>query len=397
MFSDAASAAVVLILAIVLGGCGDAVSENKTTSSSLVNERKEMMRKVAEDAKQSPCVPADPQKQADVAIRQSVLTLLAYPRQSGAYFEAQVLGKARLEVFKVQGEDKQVFLSLPPADGSGEPLAQAICRVAVNKSLVEVSKDLEDGKAFFADYSFQITPDKAVFFRVPLPNLRVDADLRLKFPYHQATYSPTITELHYLLHNEGIHGGALEATADAQGYGQDKLLNYGTVVVKGGEGSFGRFASELTKDLPPGEAGRERKIQRLADLVSREIAPNPDEVPQKLLKRASEVLMTGQGAYPAQAVLLASLLEQSGEDYLLVYSKNFLAVAVKQGRFPAENKFQIKYESANWSLIDTSTPGWRIGLDAPKKNLGMVAYVQRPREINVITNLNTGGTLPFYQ
>src|SRR5262249_26916755 len=156
-------------------------------------------------------VPADTAKQVDGFARESVMTLLAYPKQSGAYFEPQVLGKARLEVFKVEGDDKQVFLSLPPSDSGGEQLAQAICRVALNKSQVEVSKDLEDGKYFFKDYSFKVTPEKAVFFRVPLSNLRVDSDLRLKFPFSQATYSPTVEELHYLLHNEGIYGGALEA------------------------------------------------------------------------------------------------------------------------------------------------------------------------------------------
>jgi hypothetical protein len=376
---------------IAFSGCGGTVSENKATS--LVNERKAMIQKIVEDAKQAPCVPADQQKQADNFARESVMTLLAYPRQSGAYFEPQILGKARLEIFKVEGEDKQVFLSLPPADSSGEPLAQAICRVAVNKSLVEVSKDIEDGKAFFKDYSFKITPEKAAFFRTPLANLRIDSDLPLKFPFSQATYAPKIEELHFLTRNEGIYGGKLEAQADAQSYGQATLYNYGTFVVKQGEASFQRFVGELTKDL----GSREQKVQRLADLVSREIAPSPEEVSQKVFKRANEVLMTGQGAYPAQAVLLGSLLEQLQEDYLLIYSKNFLAVAVKQGQFPADNKFQVRYEGSPWLLIDTSTPGWRIGLDAPKMKLGTVAYVQRPRQINVITNLNTGGALPFNQ
>jgi len=351
------------------------------------------MRKAAEEAKQAPCVPADAAKQADNFTRESLMTLLAYPRLSGAYFEPQILGSAKLEIFKVEGDDKQVFLSLPPSDSSGDALAQAICRVAINKAQVEVSKDIEDGKAFFRDYSFKITPEKAVFFRVPLGNLRVDSDLPLKFPFHQATYSPTIAELHYLTRNESIYGGVLEAQADAQGYGQATLYNYGSFVVKQGEGSFQRFVTDLTKDL----ASREQKIQRLADLVSREIAPSPDEVAQKVFKRANEVLMTGQGAYPAQAVLLGSLLEQLQEDYLLVYSKDFLAVAVKQGQFPAKNEHQIKFEGAAWTLIDTSAPGARIGLDAPKAKPSVLVYVQRPRLGKVITNLTTGGTLPFNQ
>ncbi len=383
--------AVLLFFAIVFNGCGKTVSENRATS--LVSERKLLAQKVVEAAKKAQCVSADAAKQLDDATRESVMTLLAYPNQSGAYFEPQVLGNARLEIFKVEGADKQIFLSLPESESGKEQLEQAICRVAVNKSQVEVSKDKEDGKFFFKDYSFKITPEKAVFFRVALGNLRVDSDLPLKFPFAYATYAPTVTELHYLTRNEGIYGGLLEATPDVQGYGQATLYNYGTLVAKQGEGSFQRFVGDLTREV----SGREQKIQRLADLVSQEIAINPTEIDKKVFKRANEVLMTGQGAYPAQAVLLASLLEQLPEDYLLIYSKGFLAVAVKRGRFPAENQFQIKYEGATWLLIDTSTPGWRIGLDAPKMKLGTVAYVQRPRQKNVITNLTTGSTLPFKQ
>lgn len=387
--------AVLVLFTIICNGCGKTVSENKATS--LVSERKLLAQKVVDAAKKAECLPADAGKQVDDATRESLMTLLAYPNQSGAYLEPQILGKARLEIFKVEGTDKQVFLSLPESEIGKEQVDQAICRVAVNKSQVEVSKDKEDGKFFFKDYSFKITPEKAVFFRVPLSNLRVDADLALKFPYDHATYAPTVTELHYLMRNEGIYGGLLEAKPDAQAYGQATLYNYGTFVAKQGEASFQRFVGDLTKDLAAEKNAREQKIQRLADLVSREIAPNPTEIDQKVFKRANEVLMTGQGAYPAQAVLLASLLEQLPEDYLLIYSKGFLAVAVKQGQFPAENQFQIRYEGAVWLLIETLTPGWRIGLDAPKMKLGTVAYVQRPRQKNVITNLTSGSTLPFNQ
>src|SRR5205085_11667505 len=93
----------LLFSAALFNGCGGTVSENKATS--LVNERKTMIQKVVEDAKQAPCVPADPNKLADNFARESVMTLLAYPRQSGAYFEPQILGKARLEIFKVEGDD----------------------------------------------------------------------------------------------------------------------------------------------------------------------------------------------------------------------------------------------------------------------------------------------------
>lgn len=384
-----ASITAILIFTFVSFGCSGLDSENPN-ASSLVKQREKLAKQIADEAKNYACIPADPKRQANGAVRESLATLLAFPRQSGAYFESQLLGRARLEVIKVEGDDRQAYLYLSEADSKGERLENAICRVAVSKSQVEVGKE-EDGRFIFADYSFLRTPDKAVYLRVPLSNLRLDADSQLKFPFQHATYAPTLEELHFLMHNVTVFGGMLEALPDSRNYGQDILYNYGALVAKPGEGSVQRLVNDMTKDI--GE--REKKIQRLADLVSREIAPKPEEIPLQVVKRASEVLMTGEAEYPSRAVLLGSMLEQLQEDYLFVYSKDFLTVAVKQGQFPAKNEFQIKFEGGNWLLIDTQTPGSRIGVDEPKKRLGTVAYVQRPRENSVITNLNTGSPLPF--
>ncbi len=370
-------------------GCNESLSENPN-ASSLVKQREKMAKQIADEAGNSACVPADPKKQANGAIRESLATLLAYPRQSGVYFEQQLLGRAKLEVLKVEGDDRQVYFYLSEADSKGERLENAICRVAVSKSLVEVGKE-EDGKFIFADYSFLRTPEKALYLRVPFSNLRMDSDMKLRFPYQGATYAPTPEELHLSMLNATIYGGMLEAIPDSRNYGEDILYNYGALVSKPNEGSLKRFVSDLTKDV--GE--REQKIQRLADLITRELAVKPEEIPLKVVKRASEVLMTGEAEYPSRAVLLASMMEQLEEDYLLVYSKDFLTVAVKQGGFPAKNEFQIKFDGGIWLLVDTLTPGARIGLDAPKKRLGQVAYVQRPRENSVIKNLSTGSSLPF--
>lgn len=384
-----AALAAILMSVFVGFGCSESLSENPN-ASSLVKRRENLAKQVADEARNSACTPADAKKQANTPTRESLATLLAFPRQSGPHLESQILGRAKLEIIKVEGDYRQAYLYLDQSDSKGDRLENAICRVAVNKTQVEIGKE-KDGKFVFADYSFLRTPEKAIYLRVPLSNLRLDSDLQLKFPYQHATYSPTLEELHFFMRNETVFGGMLEAIPDSRSYGEDILYNYGALVAKPGEGSLQRLVADLTKGI----VGRELKIQRLADLVTREIAPKPEEIPLKVVKRASEVLMTGEGEYPARAVLLASMLEQLKEDYLLVYSKGSLTVAVKQGQFPAKNNFQVKFENETWLLIDTLTPGARIGLDAPKKNLGTVAYVQRPRENSVITNLNTGSLLPF--
>src|SRR5215813_1499394 len=363
--------AVVLISVLEIGcGGGDSSSTGTGAASSLVEKRQQVMKKLVEETERAPCVPADPKKQANEAIRASIMTLLAYPKQSGTYIEPQLLGRARLELYQVN--DKDVYFYLPQSDSGGERLEQAICRLAVNKSQVEIAEE-KQGSFVFANRSFLRTPQKAAFLRVPLSNLRVDSDTPLRFPFEGAVYAPTVEEIHDFMRNERLFDGPLEAIPDSVSYGQPVLYNAGIVVAKAGEPSLQRFVNDLT----------------------REIAANPEEGQFNIVKRANESLMTGKADYRNRAVLLGSMLEQIGEDYIFVYSRGYLAVAVKQGRFPAINEHQIRWEDTNWQLIDLTSPGFRIGQDVPKSRPPATKYVQRPRQNNLIVNPATGKSLSF--
>ena len=95
--------ALISLLEIGCGGRGDPGSTGAATS--LVEQRQRAMKKLIEEAEQAPCVPADPKKQANEAIRESLMSLLAYPKQAGAYIEPQLLGGARLELYQVDDKD----------------------------------------------------------------------------------------------------------------------------------------------------------------------------------------------------------------------------------------------------------------------------------------------------
>jgi hypothetical protein len=390
----AIGSAVALIGALEVGcGGGNPGSTRTGASSSLVEQRQQVMKKLVDEAEQAPCVPADPKKQADEAIRENLMALLAHPNQAGTYIEPQLLGRARLELYQI--DDKDAYFYLPPSDSGGERLAQAVCRLAVDKSRVEIAKEKE-GSFVFADKSFLRTPQKAAFLRVPLDNLRVDSDTPLRFPFEGAVYAPTVEEIHHFMRNESIIDGPPEAIPDSHSYGQPVLFNCGAVVAKAGEPSLQRFVSDLTREIAASDpSAREKKIQRLADLISREIAPNPEEGQFNIIKRANESLMTGKADYRNRAVLLGSMLEQISEDYIFVYSRDYLGVAVKQGRFPAMNEHQIKWEGANWQLIDLTSPGFRIGQDIPKVRPPATKYVQRPRQNSLIVNPSSGRSLSF--
>ena len=101
-----------------------------------------------------------------------------------------------------------------------------------------------------------------------------------------------------------------------------------------------RFVGELTRNIPAeGDNARELRVQRVLDFVSREIKYNMREATYnfELLKRPNEVLMSGESDCSNKAILLGSLLEQMGEDYLFVYTPGHITVAVRQGGFPVSN------------------------------------------------------------
>src|SRR5262245_11515997 len=72
--------ALISLFEIGCGGRGDSGTTGAPTS--LVEQRQRAMKKLIEDAEQAPCVPADPKKQANEAIRESLITLLAHPKQA---------------------------------------------------------------------------------------------------------------------------------------------------------------------------------------------------------------------------------------------------------------------------------------------------------------------------
>src|SRR6185503_11480355 len=164
------------------------------------------------------------------------------------------------------------------------------------------------------------------------------------------------------------------------------FANHGAFVARPEETSLHRFVGELTRDIPvDGEGGRELRVQRVLDFVSREITYDLREASYnfEMLKRPNEVLMTGVSDCSNKAILLGSLLEQLGEDYLFVYTPDHITVAVRQGSFPARNGLSLEWEGQTWLIAEGTVPGFRIGVDRVREEerLKQFQHVQRPREI----------------
>ena len=107
--------------------------------------------------------------------------------------------------------------------------------------------------------------------------------------------------------------------------------------------------------------------------------------------------MTRNGDCSNKTILLASLLEQIGEEYLLLYCPLHITVAVPIGSFPNENKVDFDFNSQQLAIAETTVKGFQVGRSRVVRPevLQLVNYVQDPKHMDVIFDVNSGEFLKF--
>ncbi|HYN84313.1 MAG TPA: hypothetical protein VER32_03610 [Pyrinomonadaceae bacterium] len=335
----------------------------------------------------------------DERTRDTLLSYLAQPGFAGERVAEQVLGPARLELLQIS--ERETYFSAPAPDQAGEPIEATLARFIADPKRVVMAEDDGRGRLRLGRYSLVRSSEKHFFFKTPLDNVRFDPATVLQFHFRPATYTLDMRELGDFLNNRSIFGGRMHARSGQTRSGRPVVFaNHGAFVARPEETSLRRFVGELTRDIPAdGEGAREQRVQRVLDFVSREITYDLREATYnfEMLKRPNEVLMTWESDCSNKAILLGSLLEQLGEDYLFVYTPDHITVAVRQGAFAARNNLSLEWEGQTWLIAEGTVPGFRIGLDRVQEEarLKQFRHVQRPRDRDVIVDLATGQQLPF--
>ena len=335
----------------------------------------------------------------DERTRTTLLSYLAQPGFAGARVAEQVLGPVRLELLQLP--DHEVYFSAPAPDQTGEAFEAMLARFVVDQKQVVLAEDDGAGRLRLGKYSLRQSAEKHFFFKTPMDNVKFDPETVLKFHFGPATYTLDMGELTDFLQNKSIFGGRMNArTGQSQGGLPVVFANHGAFVARPEEPSLRRLVGEMTRDIAAdGEGAREARVQRMLDFVSREIIYDLREATYnfEMLKKPNEVLMTGVSDCSNKAILLGSLLEQIGEDYLFVYTPDHITVAIRQGSFPSRNGLSLEWEGQIWLIAEGTVPGFRIGVDRVREEerLKQFQYVQRPRDRDVIFDLATGRQLLF--
>lgn len=329
---------------------------------------------------------------AEENFRDTAINMLSHSTFSGDEFRAQVLGKGRLERFERVNQD--LYFTYPHS--SQEEFDEFTNKFFVDKTKLEMAPE-KNGKLELGGYSVRVSDQTPYFFRTTLKNFKVDSTQPLNFPFKTVNYTLNMREVKDFLDNSQVYGGnmAVDATQRSSDL-PSAFANHGIMVGKPNEPSLQRLVKELLKDV---EDNREKKIQRLVDFVSNEIEYSFSEAMsgRETLKRPDEILMTRNGDCSNKTILLASLLEQIGEDYILLYCPKHITVAVPQGNFPNENKMDFDWEKKNWLIAETTLPNFQVGITKVQEftKITPINYVQRPKEKNLIFDANSMKVLEF--
>ncbi|HKP81101.1 MAG TPA: transglutaminase-like domain-containing protein [Pyrinomonadaceae bacterium] len=375
---------LAVVITLALGGGGWALYRKSANSSQ------------GREAKRRHLV----ERTADERTRDAVLSCIAQPGFVGTNVAEQVLGPVHLELWQVP--DKEVYFSAPAPEALGESLEWIVAPFIIDSKRIVMANDDGTGRLRLGKYSLLRSAEKDIFFKTPLDNIKIDSGTVLKFPFKQATYTLDMHELEDFLDNKSIFGGRMNARMEQTQGGKPVIFaNHGALVGKPQETSLRRFVDELTRDIQPNSEGaREARVQRVLDFVSQEIKYDFRETTYRfeLLKRPNEVLMSRQSDCSNKAILLGSMLEQLGEDYLFVYTPNHITVAVKQGNFPVRNDLFLAWQGEVWLIAEGTVPGFRIGVDRVQEQAQLVKdfkHVQRPRDRDIIFDIATGKQLSF--
>ncbi len=325
--------------------------------------------------------------------RESYLFLLAQPSFSGEEFRQQVLGKGRITTYARKRQE--VYFTFP--ETPEEEFQEFLSKHTLDKTKVTFAK-LQDGKMKLDDYWLKDVSSGTRLFKTNVNNVRFNTDITYSFPYQTVNYTLNPSEIKNLSNNSQTYGGRMiTQSSDTNPEPQFLFANHGIVVAKPGEPSLMRLVDELLKDV--GDS-REARIQRLVDFVSNEIEYSFTEAVsgREKLKRPNETLMTRNGDCSNKTILLASLLEQINEEYVMLYCPKHITVAVPQGNFVNENKLDFKWEQKDWLIAESTAAGFQIGKSRVQDAslLTNVQYVQNPKIRDLIYDAHSYETLSFY-
>lgn len=322
----------------------------------------------------------------------AVISYLGMPRFSGKELLRQITG-TNAEMERHDVDEEMLYFTIPEK----EYTKKAMNEIVIDPSKVEFGRT-NDGK--FSGSRMELggrpwTIQRGYYlFRTPTTNLRVDESDKISLRFGNVTYTQTMDELAEFINNRSIYGGRLNVDIGSDRTGNRIIVsNHGALVGKR-ESSLTRLVSQI---VPEGSSS-EVAAQRLLDFVTDNIQYDHSEAysQRETLKRPNEVLMSGRSDCSGLTILYASLLEQLGIDYRLVYGSGHINVSVA-GNFGNQNGMMFRLGDKNYTFAEPTARGFVIGRSMLTEAMdhNSVKQYQKPGKDAPVIDGRTGQPRPF--
>lgn len=327
-------------------------------------------------------------------MRENFFTYLGKDRDSRFGFDEmqRQLFSGVEEIIYDKEKGEVMFLVRDCSASDPTKIQRIIDRYAIDPARVFYGESVKQKTISFKSKS-QFNWSDACPLVIPIDNIRINPYSSIDMKYKGVTYKISAQELDDYMTDKSIYSGPMRIFSKDRVQRELNVFgNHGAFVAKPNEPSLTRLANSLITSSDA--LSRESKIQSLLNFVTGEIYYDESEAKFKgeILKRPDETLLTRRGDCSSKTILMASLLEQIGEDYRLVYYLDHITVAVRQGNFKNLNTLSFTRDGQTWVIAETTLPGFIIGeTGIENKNIfRSIQYIQRPgptSEISAFDNL----------
>lgn len=315
-------------------------------------------------------------------LRDAVVGYMSEPMFRNKDFVQQITGtEADLKLYDL--DEKTLYFVINKSDFDS---STTLNKLTIDKNSVDFGFE-QNGDVFLGAYTLKGT--NRHLFRIPKNDFKPDSSRSVTVKFKDGiVYTQSIIELADFADDSTVYGGNTGVETRKNKY----MANHGAFIAVKGEPSLNRFIKQILYESDNSET----KAQKLLDFVTNEINFSQTEAQggYEILKRPNEVLMTGVSDCSGLTILYASLLEQAGINYRLVYFPGHIAAAV-EGNFPNRNNLQIKYEDVIYSIAEVTVKGFTIGETVlmNKYVTEEITYIQKPGKDSKIINYKTGKPL----
>ena len=233
---------------------------------------------------------------------------------------------------------------------------RAIQAVAIDSHKVEFSP-CKTGDCVFGGLQGNI--DGYFAFRMPTLNLKADSHFVFHCNLKNYPFSFKLAELHTELDSTIFYNYKKNVDMSTYYTGRNLVTNIGAYISKPGKDPL---IHKLTAQLIKGISSQEEKAQKLLDFVSTQIEYSYEDYwyRSEITKRAHEVLFSGEADCSGKTTLLASMLEDAGIPYCLLYFPNHVNVGIA-GNFSKQNHYHIELLHKTYFMAETTVPDFKIG------------------------------------